>query len=90
MMHGPQQMPSDTKEVQHDAVHRREPVQLGSRFEAAHLPLALPCRLMRHLGPIVGVLVRDVDHRRHHRTARGRVTAEFVRDQTARHASLAL
>ena len=38
---------------------------MGRRFEAPHLALALPCRLMRHLRPVVRVLRSAVLHGRH-------------------------
>ena len=89
MVHGPQHMPSDTKEVQHDAVHRREPLQLGGRLEALHLAFRWRV-ILRYLGAIIRILTRPMDHRRHHRAARGRVTAELVGEQPARDAALAL
>ena len=45
--------------------------------------------MMRDFGAVVGVPVRAVDHRRHHRAARRRVTTELVGDQPARDTALA-
>ncbi len=90
MVHGPQQMPPDAKEILHDAVHGGEALQVRGRSKATHLAFPLAHRLMRHLGAIVLILIRAMDHRRHHRAARRRVTAELVRDQPARHAPFAL
>jgi len=85
----PQLMPTDAEEILHDAVNRREALQLGGGLEAPHLPLTLSRRLMRHLGPVVRVLIGAVNHRRHHRTVCSRVAAELVRDQAARDTSIA-
>ena len=57
-------------------------------LEAPHLTLALPGRLVGDLGTIVRVLVRDMDHRRHHGPARRRVAAQLVADQPAGFAAL--
>jgi hypothetical protein len=72
---------ADSEEILHHAMYGREALQMGSRFEAAHLALALSGRLMRDLGAVVRVPVGAVDHGRHHRAACGRVAAELVRDQ---------
>jgi hypothetical protein len=37
-------MPTDAEEILHDAVNRREALQLGGRLEAPHLPLTLSGR----------------------------------------------
>ena len=62
----PQQMSAHAEEILHDAVHRREALQLAGRLEAAHLALALPGRLVSDFRAIVGVLGRDVDDGGHH------------------------
>ena len=90
MVHGPQQMPADAKEVLHDAVHRGETLQVRGRLEPPHLALPLSCGLVRDFGAVVRILIRTVDDRRHHYTARRRVTAEFVGDQPARDTALPL
>ena len=66
------------EEILHDAMDGREVLQLGGGLEAAHLTFARLGRLMRHLGAVVRILIRPVDHGRHHRSVRGRVTAELV------------
>ncbi len=84
MMDGPQEVAADTKEILDRTVHREKPLRVGSRFEPAHLTLPLPGRLVRDFGPIVRVLVRAVDHGRHHGAAGRGVTAQFVGDQSSR------
>lgn len=57
---------------------RQKPLGLTSRFEAAHLPLPLPRRLMRVFDAIVGItfcVVRDLAQDRSHA---GRVTSQFI------------
>ncbi len=61
MVDGSQQVTTDTKEIQHDAVHRQEPLRVCSRGEPPHLSLALAGRLVRHLRSIVLVLPRAVN-----------------------------
>ena len=63
---------------------------MGRRFEAPHLALALPCRLMRHLRPVVRVLRSAVLHGRHHGSVGGRVAAHLVGDQLAGETTLFL
>ena len=72
---GPEQMSAHAEEILHYAVHGHEKLHVGSRLEAPHLALALPGRLVGDFRPIVRVLVRAVDHRRHHGTQRRRVAA---------------
>jgi len=86
----PQQMAAHPEEILHHAVDRREALQVRGWFKATPLAFPLARRLMRDLRPIVRILVRDVDDRRHRHPARRRVTAEFVGDQPARDAALAL
>ena len=88
MVNRPQQMSAHPKQILYNTMDGGEPLQMSGRLEAAHLPLALARRLMRDLGAIVFVLPGTVDHGRHHGTMRGRVAAQFVRDQSARLAAL--
>ena len=88
-MSRPQQMSAHPEEILHDAVHRREALQMGGRLEAAHLALALTGRLMRDLRSIVVVLPSAVDDGRHRGAVRRRVAAQLVREQTARLPALA-
>ena len=81
-------MSTHSEEILHHAVDRREALQMDRRLEAPHLALTLTRRLVRDFRPVVRVLIRAVDHRRHHRTARRRVTAELVGDQSARDTAL--
>ena len=46
MVDGSQQVTTDTKEIQHDAVHRQEPLRVCSRGKPPHLSLALAGRLV--------------------------------------------
>ena len=60
-----QQVTSDTKEILHESVHRPEALRVSGGFEPAHLPLALPRRLMGDLRSIVLVPPGAVHNRRH-------------------------
>ena len=80
----PQEVSPDSKEILHHSVNRREPLELSGRREPSHLALPLTRRLVGDLGSIVRVLIRDVDHPRHHGAARGGVGAQLVGDQSSR------
>ena len=67
------QVAADPEEVVDDPVPGRKMLQMRGRLEAAHLPLALSDRLMRHLGPIVRVLIGAVHHGRHHSSVDSRI-----------------
>ena len=90
VMRRPQQMPAHPEEILHHAVDRGKALQVRGRFKATHLAFPLARRLVRDLRPIVRVLVRDVDDRRHRHPARRRVAAQLVGDEPARDAALAL
>ena len=77
-MDGPQEVAADPKEILDGSMHREKPLRLGSGFEPAHLTLPLPGRLVGDFRPIVRVLVRAVDHGRHHGAAGRWVTAQFA------------
>ena len=84
MVSQPQEVSTDSEEILHDTVNRREPLELSGRFEPPHLALPLTRRLVGDLGSIVRVLIGDVDHRRHHGAARGAAAAAARRpDRTA-------
>jgi len=87
-MDGPQEVAADPKEILDGSMHREKPLRLGSRFEPAHLTLPLPGRLVGDFRPIVRVLVRAVDHGRHHGAVGRWVTAQFVGDQSSRDTAL--
>ena len=53
MVRGSQEVATDTKQMQHDALHRQESLRVRGRCEPAHLSLAVPRRLMRDLGPVI-------------------------------------
>ena len=55
-------MSAHSEEILDDSVNGREALQMDRRLEAAHLPFALPCRLMRHLGPVDRIAVRAVGY----------------------------
>ncbi len=46
MMDGPQEVAADTKEILNRSVHREKALRLRRGFEAPHLALALPGRLV--------------------------------------------
>ena len=73
-MDGPQEVAADTKESVDRSVHREKPLRVGSRCAPAHLTLPRPGRLVGDCRPIVRVLVRAVDHGRHHGAAGRGVT----------------
>ena len=75
MVDGSQEVTTDTKQIQHDAVHRQEPLRLRSRGEPPHLSLTLAGRLVRHFRPIVLVLLRAVHHCGHDRAVRRGIAA---------------
>ena len=78
MVSRPQEVSTDSEEILHDTVNRREPLELRGRLETPHLALPLTRRLVGDLGSIVRVLISDVDHGRHHGAARGGVGAQLV------------
>ena len=87
-MDGPQEVAADTKEILHGSVHREKPLRVRGGLEPPHLALPLPRRLVGDFRPIVRVLVRAVDHGRHHDAAGRWVTAQFVGDQSSRDTAL--
>ena len=80
-----QEVSTDSEQILHDTVNRREPLELSDRRETPHLPLTLADRLMRDLRAFVRVLIGAVEHRWHHRATGGRVTAQLVGNQASRH-----
>ena len=53
----PQEVSTDSEEILHDTVNRREPLELSARLETPHLALPLTRRLVGDLGSIVRVLI---------------------------------
>ena len=88
MVSRPQEVSTDSEEILHDTVNRREPLELSDRRETPHLALPLTRRVVGDFGAIVRVLISDVDHRRHHGAAHGGVGAQLVGDQPARDTAL--
>ena len=84
MVSRPQEVSTDSEEMLHDPVNRRDPLALSGRREPPHLALPLTRRVVGDLGSIVRVLIGGVDHRRHHGVARGGVGAQLVGDQSSR------
>ncbi len=84
MVDSPQQVTTEPEQIQHDAVHRQEPLRVGGRGEPPHVSLALAGRLVRHLRAIVFVLPSTVHLGRHHGAVSCRVAPELVRDQPSR------
>ena len=78
MVTRPQEVSTDSEEMLHDPVNRREPLELSGRRETPHLALTLSGRLMRDLRAVVRALIGGVEHRWHHRATGGRVTAQGV------------
>ena len=76
MVSRPQEVPTDSEEILHDTVNRREPLELSGRLETPHLALTLSGRLVGDLRAVVRVLIGAVKHRWHHRATGGRVTAQ--------------
>jgi hypothetical protein len=89
VIHGLQQMPSNSKTILDDTVDGEKPLGLASRFKSAHVPFPLAGRLMRDFGAIVGVTFRVVSHVAQNRSHRGRVAPKFVDNDTKRFLSLA-
>ena len=83
-----QDVSTDSKQILHDTVNRREPLELSGRRETPHLALTLSGRLMGDLRAVVRVLIGAVRHRRHHRATGSRVAAQLVGDQASRHLPL--
>ena len=88
MVDGPEQVTADPKQIQHNTMHRQEPLRVGDRAEASHLTFALTGRLVRHFRAIVLVLPRAVYHGRHDGAERRRVAAQLIGDQTERSTTL--
>ena len=65
-------------------MNREESLGLCHRFEAPHLPLALPGRLVGDFNPVVGVAGGVVDDRRHDDPVRGAVAPEAIGDKAVR------
>ena len=88
MVSRPQEVSTDSEEILHGTVNRREPLELSGRLETPHLALPLTRRLVGDLGSIVRVLISDVEHGRHHDAGRGGAGAQRVGDQSSRDTAL--
>ena len=71
-------------------MNREEPLGLCHRFEAAHVALALPGRLVGDFGLVVGVAAGVVDHGRHDDPVRGAVAPEAIGDEAVRNTAAPL
>ena len=56
----PQEVSTDSEQILHDTVNRREPLELSGRRETPHLALTLSGRLMGDLRAVVRVLIGAV------------------------------
>ena len=63
MADGAQDVTPDTIQIQHDALHRQASLRVRSSCEPAQLSLAVPGRLVRHVGAMVFVVPRAVQRR---------------------------
>ena len=61
MVSRPREMSTDSEDILHDTVNRREPLELSGRLETPHLALTLLGRLMGNLRAVVRVLIRWSD-----------------------------
>ena len=59
-----QEVSTDSEQILHDTVNRREPLELSGRRETPHLALTLSGRLMGDLRVVIRVLISAVKHRR--------------------------
>ena len=89
MVNSSKQVTTHAEEIEYEALDREKPLCVSGGLEPAHLALALPGWLVGDLVPIVRVLVRSVNHGRHHSAAGRRVTAQLVGDQASRDIALA-
>ena len=81
MVGGAHEVPPNPEQVQDYSMNGEEALRLSWRFEPAHLPLSLSCRLMRDLRSVIGVLPRVVDNGRHGGAMSGAIARQLVRDQ---------
>ena len=88
MVHGPQQVPPDPKQVQHGAVYRQEALRMCDGGESSHLSLTHACGLVRDFRAVILVLSGAVHHGRHDRAVCRRVAAPSIGDQPPRHPGL--
>ena len=56
----PQELSTDSEEMLHDPVNRRDPLELSGRREPPHLALPLTRRVVGDFSSIVRVLIGDV------------------------------
>ena len=61
-----------------------ESLRLEHRIEPSHPPLSYPGRLMRQLGPVVGIATGVVQGARQHLATGHRITAQLVRHDRPR------
>ena len=67
MVSRPQAVPTDSEEILHDTVNRREPLELSGRRETPHLAITRSGRVMGDRRAVIRVLIGAVEHRWHHR-----------------------
>ncbi len=84
------EVPANAEQVPDDSVSGEESLRMAGRFEAAHLSLPLPGRLVGDLGSVVGVLPRVVPDGGHGGPMGCAVAPQFVSHQANRLCALAL
>ena len=57
-----QEVSTDSEQILHNTVNRREPLELSGRLETPHLALTLSGRLMGDLRAVIRVLIGAVKH----------------------------
>ena len=83
-MAGAELMSSNGEQVANGVVDREEPLGLCHRFEVPHVALPPTGRLVRDLGPVVGVARSVVDDGRHDDPVGRAVAPEAIGDQAMR------
>jgi hypothetical protein len=77
-------MSSSGEQVANDVVNREESLGLCHRFEAPHVPLALPGRLLGDFSSVIGIAGGVVNHGRHDDPVRVAVAPEAIGDEAVR------
>ncbi len=84
----PQEVTSDAEEILDDSVHREKSLRLSRGLKPSHLSLALACRLVGDVRPIVLVLTGSMLHRRKDLAMSCRIASQLVGDQPPGRATL--
>ena len=89
MIERSQSVAPHSKEIINDAMGGEKSLRVTRRFEAAHLPLAVSSRLMRHLSTIVGVMASVMSDVGHDGSFCSTIAFELVGDDSKRFFALA-